>query len=44
MKLILVAALPASAPIASGRELTEAQARALFAPWYALGQVRAKQP
>jgi hypothetical protein len=36
MKLILALALLAAAPLASGQELTEAQARALIAPWYGL--------
>ena len=36
MKLILAAALLAAAPVASGQELTEAQARAVIAPWYGL--------
>jgi len=43
MKLMRAAALLAAAPIASGQELTEAQAQALFAHWCAPGQVRAKQ-
>ncbi len=36
MKLILATALLAAAPIASGLEFTEAQARAVIAPWYGL--------
>src|SRR5258708_384492 len=36
MKLILAAALLAAAPVASGQELNEAQARAVIAPWYGL--------
>jgi hypothetical protein len=36
MKLILAAALLASAPVASGLEFTETQARAVMASWYGL--------
>ena len=36
MKSILALALLAAAPLASGQDLSEAQARALIAPWYGL--------